>query len=138
MSWENKYVFQCTVFFIYFAFTNGGTPDSNAYCQACFDLQGNGDLLPRRHGPDFHPRGTQFIWDSGVSVFPQMKANQNLCFCFCFNSRSVRSSQHCLCLQLETGTLVGPWSDPKFGFSGAQSPDSESDFLESQKCFLGV
>ncbi len=26
-------------------FTDGGTPDSNAYCQACFDLQGNGDLL---------------------------------------------------------------------------------------------
>ncbi len=43
---------------------------------------------PRRHGPDFHPRGTQFIWDSGVSVFPQLKANQKLCFCFCFNSQS--------------------------------------------------
>ncbi len=26
-------------------------------------------------GPDFHPQGTQFIWDSGVSVFPQLKAN---------------------------------------------------------------
>ena len=25
--------------------TDGGTPDSNAYCQACVDLQGNGDLL---------------------------------------------------------------------------------------------
>ncbi len=24
--------------------TDGGTPYSNAYCQACFDLQGNGDL----------------------------------------------------------------------------------------------
>ncbi len=24
---------------------------------------------PRRLGQDFHPRGTQFIWDSGVSVF---------------------------------------------------------------------
>ena len=27
------------------AYSDGGTPDSNAYCQACFDLQGNGDLL---------------------------------------------------------------------------------------------
>ncbi len=25
--------------------TDSGAPDSNAYCQACFDLQGNGDLL---------------------------------------------------------------------------------------------
>ncbi len=25
--------------------TDGGTPDFNAYCQACFDLQGNGDPL---------------------------------------------------------------------------------------------
>ncbi len=46
---------------------------------------------PRRYGPDFHPRATQFIWDSRVSVFPQLKANQNLCFCFCFNSQSVDS-----------------------------------------------
>ncbi len=27
------------------ASTDSGTPDSNAYCQACFDWQGNGDLL---------------------------------------------------------------------------------------------
>ncbi len=36
---------------------------------------------------------------------------------------------------LETGTLVGPWSDPKTGFSGTKS--LESDLWESQKCFLG-
>ncbi len=27
-----------------YSVTDGGTPDSNAYCQACFNLQGNGDL----------------------------------------------------------------------------------------------
>ncbi len=35
----------------------------------------NKAVVPRRHGPDFHPRGTQFIWDSGVTVFPQLKSN---------------------------------------------------------------
>ena len=43
-----------------------------------------------------HPEGMVQIlptrnpvhWDSGVSVFPQLKANRKLCFCFCFNSRS--------------------------------------------------
>ncbi len=26
---------------------------------------------------------------------------------------------------LETGTLVGPWSDPKSGFSGTKGPNSD-------------
>ena len=38
-------------------------------------------------------------------------------------------------LQFETGTLVGPWSDPKSEFSGTESPDP--DPRESQKCLLG-
>ncbi len=45
------------------------------------------------------------------------------------------SSQHCLCLQFESGTLVGPRSDPKSEFSGTKSPDP--DPRESQKCLLG-
>ncbi len=28
-----------------FSYTLGGIPYAVAYCQACFDLQGNGDLL---------------------------------------------------------------------------------------------
>ncbi len=43
---------------------------------------------------------------------------------------------YCLCLQFETGTLVGPWSDPKSEFSGTESPDPDPQ--ESQKCLLGL
>ncbi len=31
--------------------TDGGTPDSNAFCQACFDMQDNGDLLENQADP---------------------------------------------------------------------------------------
>ncbi len=67
---------------------------------------------PRRHGLDFHPQGNY-----------ETMGSQSFC------------TRRCVKLGLQSLSSIGLWSDPKYEFSGTESPDP--DPRESQICLRG-